>query len=249
MGIGISPSKNKSKIVDHLSFLRNVPLFTTLDDKLLSRIYQDFRVRQFNRDEVLFRQDDTSRQFYIVVKGSVRVFKVSPSGGETSISVFFERDIVGEFATIDAKPRSATAKTLGKAVLLEMHHADFLQHMRDLPDLSLRMCQLLCEKVRWTASYAETISQFDAAGRLLHMLLLYKDQHGIEIEPGKRYQLNLSLNQTDLASLIGARREWVNRLLTDWRKRELIEHRAGKITILDLPAVVAERDSRIEANL
>jgi hypothetical protein len=52
----------------------------------------------------------------------------------------------------------------------------------------------------------------------------------------------------DLASLVGARWEWVNRLLQDWRKRGLIEYHVGKLTILDLPRVEAERDNRIEAN-
>ncbi len=60
--------------------------------------------------------------------------------------------------------------------------------------------------------------------------------------------VNLGLNQTDLASMIGARREWVNRILSDWRKRGLLEFDNGVITILDLQRVVEERDSRLEAN-
>jgi CRP/FNR family transcriptional regulator, cyclic AMP receptor protein len=48
--------------------------------------------------------------------------------------------------------------------------------------------------------------------------------------------------------MVGARREWVNRLLNDWRRRGLLEFENGVITILDLPRVEAERDSRIEAN-
>jgi CRP-like cAMP-binding protein len=87
-----------------------------------------------------------------------------------------------------------------------------------------------------------------AAGRLLHILLQYNEQLAEEVEAGKRYVLDLGLNQADLASLVGARREWVNRLLQDWRRRGLIEHQAGRITILDLPAAQRERDSRIEAN-
>jgi CRP/FNR family transcriptional regulator len=72
------------------------------------------------------------------------------------------------------------------------------------------------------------------------------ERYGQEIEPGKRYSVDLSLNQTDLASMVGARREWVNRLLSDWRKRGLLEFDRGVIQILDMERVVAERDSRIE---
>ena len=48
--------------------------------------------------------------------------------------------------------------------------------------------------------------------------------------------------------MVGARREWVNRILSEWRRRGLLEFDNGLITILDLPRVRAERDSRIEAN-
>jgi CRP-like cAMP-binding protein len=122
----------------------------------------------------------------------------------------------------------------------------FLQHMRQTPDLALAMTQLLVSKLRWTATYAETVAQYDAAGRLLHILILYNEQAGVALEPGKKYLLDLALNQADLGSFIGARREWVNRLLREWRERGLLEYDAGKIVFLDLPKVMAERDSRIE---
>ena len=53
------------------------------------------------------------------------------------------------------------------------------------------------------------------------------------------------MNQEDLASLVGARREWVNRILTEWRKKGLIESKQGKITILNLAAVEKERNTRM----
>jgi len=91
------------------------------------------------------------------------------------------------------------------------------------------------------------ITQYDAAGRFLQILLLYNEQFGKELQTGKQYELDLSLTQDDLASLVGARREWVNRILQTWRKRGLLDYRAGKIIILDLPAVQEERDRHFEA--
>jgi CRP/FNR family transcriptional regulator len=79
--------------------------------------------------------------------------------------------------------------------------------------------------------------------------LVYNDRYGEMLDPGTRYRVDLGLTQGDLASMVGARREWVNRILSDWRKRGLVDFNRGVITILDLPRVVAERDSRIEANL
>ena len=243
----ITSRSNKSD--QNIAFLKKTPLFSPLTDNDLKTILNDFKLRMYRRDDIIFSQGDQSHEVYIVQKGKIRVFKVSPSGGETSINIFFPTDVVGEFAAVDNQPRSASAKAIGSCSLLVMPQTRFLHHLQTMPDLAFSLAKLLTSKLRWTAAYAETIAQYDAAGRLLHILLSYNNQFGEVEEEGKRYVLNLALNQTDLASLIGTRREWVNRLLQEWRKRGLIEYDAGKITILDLPRVEEERDSRIEANI
>jgi CRP/FNR family cyclic AMP-dependent transcriptional regulator len=240
-------SPPKDTLSRRISFLRKVPPFADLRDKDLAALVNDFRLREYDKGDIIFRQGDNGRELFIVKKGKVRIFKISPSGNETSIQIFSTYDIIGEFATIDSQPRSATARAIECCALLAVTQDKFLQHMREIPDLAMGMNKLLVSKVRWTAAYAETIAQYDAAGRLLHILLLYNEQFGEEIEAGKRYVLDLSLNQTGLASLVGARREWINRILQSWRERGLIEYEAGKIIILDLPRVQQERDSRIEA--
>lgn len=246
-GSKMRTSSRKDTLSRRIAFLKKVPLFADLEEKDLATLVNDFRLREYD-DEIIFRQGDHSRELYVVAKGKVRIFRISPSGGETSIQIFSTHDVIGEFATIDSQPRSATAKAIGRCALLEMTQDKFLRHVRGIPDLAMAMNKLLVSKVRWTAAYAEAVAQYDAAGRLLHILLLYNEQFGEEKEAGKRYELDLSLNQTDLASLVGARREWTNRILRKWRERGLIEYDAGKIIILDLPRVQQERDSRIEAN-
>jgi len=231
-----------------IALLKNIPLFAELTEADLATLVDDFQLKRYDADEVIFHQGDTSRELYIILTGTVRIFKTSPSGNETSLQLFSTHNIIGELASIDDRPRSATAKAIVPSDLLVMTPDRFLHHMRTKPDLALSMTRLLARKLRWTAAYAETVVQYDCAGRLLYILLQYNEQFGEEEEAGKRYVLDLAMNQADLASLVGARREWVNRLLQDWRKRGLIEYHAGKLTILDLPRVEAERDNRIEAN-
>ena len=231
-----------------LDFLRQSSLFSELSDKELGTVLGDLRPRDYKRDDIIFRQGDESSELFLVFRGKVRIFKVSPSGDETTIVIFGEHDVIGDLAALDNEPRNATAKAIAKVTLLAMSHDRLLYHMHHIPKLAIGMAQLLKQKLRWTSAYAEAVAQFDAAGRLLHILLLYTAQYGHQQdEEGKRFALNLGLNQTDLASIVGARREWVNRILRDWRKRGLIEYKSGSIIILDIDRVRAERDSRIEA--
>ncbi len=231
-----------------LELLREMPIFADLTEKDLVSIVDDLRLKEYGKDEMIFRQGDESREIYFVLKGKVRIFKISPSGNETSIAIFSTNDVIGELAAIDNEPRSATAKAITQVSLLTMSQEQFLHALESMPRFAMGLATLLANKLRWTAAYAESIAQFDAAGRLLHIILLNNELYGEEQVPGQQYVVDLGLNRSDLASMVGARREWVNRILGDWRRRGLLEFDGGVITILDLPRVVAERDSRIEAN-
>lgn len=243
--MGVLPSSDPQS--HRIQLLCKTPLCAGLSAPELAALAGDFGVRKYEKDEFIFHEGDESRELYVVAQGRVRVFKTSPAGGETSIVIFSVGDVIGEYAAIDARPRSATAKAIAPTVLLAMTSDRLLQHVRGMPDLALGMIKLLVGKARWTADYAEAVAQYDATDRLMHILLRYNERLGQAVEPGKVYELDLGLSQADLATLVGARREWVNRILQDWRKRGLIEYKAGKIIILDLPRVQAELDSRTQS--
>ncbi len=236
---------NKDFMLDRLAFLKEVPLLAQVNDGVLAYLADDFRERTYRKGETLFHQGDESQALYILKKGKVRIFHLSPSGEETTVNIFTRRQLIGEFALIDGQPRSATAKAITACTLLVMSRDRCLHHLENIPGLALAMCRQLIYKLRWTSQYAETIVQYDIAGRLLHFLLHYNEEFGQEVAPGQ-YELDLGLNQNDLASLVGAKRGWVNTILQDWRKRDLVEFERGKITLLDLDRVRQERDGRIK---
>ncbi|MDQ3249864.1 MAG: Crp/Fnr family transcriptional regulator, partial [Chloroflexota bacterium] len=231
-----------------LATVKEIALFAGLPEKELITMVEDLRPKEYKRDELIFRQGDESHEVYILLKGKVRIYKISPGGDETTVALYSTHDVIGELAALDNEARSATGKAMGPVTLLAMSQERFLYHLRSNATLALNLARVIAQKLRWRSAYAESIAQFDAAGRLLHILLENTTRFGEVVEPGKRYTLNLALNQSDLASMVGARREWVNRILSDWRKRGLLDYENGVITIFDLPRVQAERDSRIEAN-
>jgi CRP/FNR family cyclic AMP-dependent transcriptional regulator len=238
--------------VRRVALLRAMPIFADLGEKELAVLAEDLRLKEYDKDAIIFRQGDESREVYFVLKGKVRIFKISPSGNETSIAIFSTNDVIGELAAIDQEPRSATAKAITAVSLLTMSQERFLHTLQTVPRFAMGLAKMLAHKLRWTAAYAESVAQFDAAGRLLHIILLHNAQYGEAIDtdqPGsQRFVVDIGLNQSDLASMVGARREWINRILNEWRRRGLLEFDNGVITILDLPRVRAERDGRIEAN-
>lgn len=261
MGHFMADGQLDQRTEKRIAMLKEMEVFAGVRDADLVTILEDLRLREYQRDDLIFRQGDESRQVYFVLKGKIRVYRISPSGSETSIDIFSVHDVIGEMAALDNQPRSATAKAITPVSLLSMSQEAFSSHVEQIPGLALGLARVLSHKLRWTSAYAESIAQFDAAGRLLHIILLNNERYGEPIVAGessasvtakgnasRQSVVNIGLNQTDLASMIGARREWVNRILSDWRRRGLLEFDNGVITILDLQRVVEERDSRLEAN-
>lgn len=229
-----------------IAFLEKIELFEGLDANELNLISKSFHPKKFKKKEIIFHQGDDSRSSFLILKGKVRIVRINEGGNETSIRIYSEYDIIGEFSAIDGSPRSATVQALEDCILLEMEYSRFKKLISEIPEFANGLINVLVKKLRWATVFAETIAQYDTAGRLLHILLHYNDILGKELEAGKKYELNLSMNQSDLASLVGARREWINRILQDWKKNDLIAYRNGRITILDLPAVKKERDRRMD---
>jgi CRP/FNR family transcriptional regulator, cyclic AMP receptor protein len=232
-----------------VAFLQSVPLFSGLSDADLERLLNDFSSVTYPKNTMLFWQDDPSDILYLVQKGKLRIFKLNPAGNETSINIFTTGDLIGEFGIIDQESRSANAKTITTCVIWQISGPVFMRYMHEIPGLAVAMARLVVQKARWTAAYVETVAQYDAAGRLLHILLLYNAQFGEELEAGRRYRLDLGLTQDDLASLVGARREWVNRLLKEWREQGILEYKAGVMLIHDRARMEQERDQRLEGAL
>jgi CRP/FNR family transcriptional regulator, cyclic AMP receptor protein len=239
---------DEKSLTRRIATLKAMTLFGRLNEKELTTVVEDLRVKEYDKDDIIFRQGDESRELYGVLRGKVRIYKISPAGDETSIAIFSTNDVIGELAALDNLPRSATAKAVTATTLLAISQERFLHHLSNMSKLGIGLAHLLADKLRWTAEFAESVAQYDAAGRLLHILLLHNERYGESIQGDKVYRVEIGLNQSDLASMVGARREWINRILSDWRRRGLLEFDSGVITILDLPRVIAERDSRLEAN-
>jgi len=231
--------------LDRIEFLSAVDLFAELNKNDLALVSNDFRERKYPRGRTIFNQEDNSHQFFVVQEGLVRIFHLSMGGEETTVNIFAKGTLLGEFGLVDGLPRSATAEAMTDCVLLEMSRDDGLNHLTHIPGLALSMCRRIAQKVRWTTEYAETMARMDAPGRFLHLLLLFKE-HGqlcTEIVPNQQYEIEINMNQSEMASMIGVDRKWMNKLIQEWRKRDLLEFDRRKISILDLPQVEAERDS------
>ena len=110
----------EDRLSRRMETVRSIPLFTDIAERDLAAIIADFRLREYSRDELIFRQGDETTEIYVVLRGKVRIFKISPGGEETTIAIFGANDVIGEMAALDNQARSATGKSIKRGAIVKI---------------------------------------------------------------------------------------------------------------------------------
>jgi len=220
------------------ALLKKVPLFSTLDDQALSGLASCVRRRALRKDTIVFHKDQAGDALYLVESGHVRIFLPTESGGELTVEIARPGDVFGELALLDGRPRSASAETIEDTSLYVLAHEDFQRFLSATPQFATSLIALLSTRIRQLTEYAESLAFLDIHGRVARALLQAAERHGTKTSNGT--EIDFDMTQSELASMIGATRERVNRALTSFRAQALIELRGKKIVLLD-PARLKQR--------
>ncbi len=202
-------------------FLGSLTLFAELDQEQLAQIALRVQRRTFAMGVTLFHQDMPGTMMYMIETGSVRVVSIGRTGQELTLNILAPGEIFGELSILDGQQRSATAITLAPTVVWLLSQIDLKKFMGEYPPVNQALIQLLVERVRVTARRLEAMTFQDVMGRLAYELLSLAERSG---EPGEQgIEITIPLTQVDLATLVGATRESVNKAVSILRSQELID--------------------------
>lgn len=201
-------------------FLRSLPLFAKLDPEQIEQIAARVQRREFAPGVTLFHQDMPGTMLYMVETGSVRVMSIGRTGQELTFNVFGAGEIFGELSILDNQHRSASAITLAPTVVWLLSKSDLEEFMNKFPSVNQAMIQILVKRVRTTALRLEAMTFQDILGRLAYELLSLAERSG---QPGKEgIAISFPLSQVELATMVGATRESLNKAVSTLRERKLI---------------------------
>ena len=221
--------------------LRRVTLFASLSDDQLRDLARVARRHRYDRDEVIFYQDDPGDSLYIILTGQVKVSVSSADGQEAILVIMEQGESFGEFALLDDQPRSATIETTQPTEVLALRKDDFHRLLRQHPEMAIQLLRVMTKRLRDTDQLVQDAAFLDVAERLAKKLLQLMEAHGRKTDRG--CEIDLHLTQQDLAAMIGATRESVNKQLGAFRDRGILAVDRQRITILQPAALRA----RVEA--
>jgi CRP/FNR family cyclic AMP-dependent transcriptional regulator len=226
------PGKRTSAADRIRGVLSTVPLFHGLDARDEERIVSCARMQLVPAGEVVIERGDPPEAVFAVATGRLKVVAPRSGGRDAALHILGPGDVFGEVALFQTDGRTARVAAIEESVLLVIDHRDFRNLLDRSADLTRRMLVLLATRLKNTIAHFDATTSLEVPQRLARKLLLLTEHCGTADPGGTR--LGLKLSQSDLAELVDATRQSVNRLLRAWHEARILETRDGRIVVRDV---------------
>jgi CRP/FNR family cyclic AMP-dependent transcriptional regulator len=187
--------------------------------------------KNYPKNAVVLTEGEMGDSLYIIESGRVKVFIGDEDGREIILKILGPGDFFGEMSLVDKQPRSASVTSLDASVFHILSHNAFEKCVEQAPRIATLVMNVLAQRVREADKKIGTLALMDVYGRVASTLLELAVFTNGKLMVGER------LSQQDLANMVGASREMVNRILKDLADRGFIAVESKSITIInrDLP--------------
>lgn len=212
--------------MEDIDLLASSELFSGFDSETLRGLVERSRGLLCERNVSLFSEDDPADEMFVVRSGRIAVGRRSVDGRESLVALMETGDVFGEMSLFDGGNRSASARALERSEILGIPYSAVREALDAQPRLLWDVVGLLADRLRVTDSALADAVFLDVTGRTAKRLL--------ELA-GDQDEFALPITQEELAGLVGASRERVNKAIAAFI-------RLGWIDQVDRKYRIVERD-------
>jgi CRP/FNR family transcriptional regulator, cyclic AMP receptor protein len=212
--------------------LRQAPLFRGLDDEAAEALGSAMVEQRLARGEVLFREGDTGDQLYVVTDGKLKLGRTSADGRENLLAVLGPGQMFGELSLFDPGPRSSTATAVTDCTIRCLSHDELGRWLDGRPEVARGLLAQLAGRLRRANDVVADLVFSEVPGRVARALLDLSFRFGRRAGDG--VHVHHDLTQEELAQLVGASRETVNKALADFASRGWLRLEGRSVVLLDV---------------
>ena len=210
-----------------LEAMRCCGFFESIEDDALKRLRPAARRVGAPKGTVVFHEGDACKGFYIVESGAVKLYKESPDAREHVLHVAVPGDCFGEAALFLGIGYPASAAAVRDSTLILLRKAEFLEIIRQDPDVSLRLMASMATWSHRLVRSIEALTLKDASARFASYLISRAAKDGIA-----GATVDLGMPKQTLASHLGMSGETLSRILARLESEQVIEAIGRKVTII-----------------
>jgi len=214
------------------AILRQAPLFAGLEEQAADILEKSMTPLSLRRGDILFNEGDIGNQLYVVTDGKVKLGRSSVDGRENLLALLGPGQMFGELSFFDPGPRSATATAVTDLELAALGHDVLGPLVEDHTGVALAFLHQLAERLRRTNEVVGDLVFSDVPGRVAKALIDLAERFGRNADDG--VHVSHDLTQEELAQLVGASRETVNKALAAFAGRGWLRLEARAVILLDV---------------
>ena len=209
-----------------LLVLRNVPLFSGLEEEELERLSRVAVRRRAGRGDQVVRSGESADALLVLLTGRAKVTNFDEEGREIILAWLGPGEFFGEMGLIDGSARSASVVAVENCELLAIGKQEFQRCMQENFQVAQKLMQILVRRLREADRNIESLALLDVYGRVARLLLDLSEE-----EDGKRLIKKKKISKQDMARMIGASREMVSKVMRDLEIGGYIVTNGDQITI------------------
>jgi CRP/FNR family cyclic AMP-dependent transcriptional regulator len=208
-------------------------IFSSLPERLSAQLFAGAKTCHLKAGEALFAAGDIGDGCYRLEQGLLKVTITSPRGEERILAVLGPGEIAGELSLIDRQPRSASVIAIKDCELSFISQQNFEKYTKQDPDIYRYLVNVLALRLRETDEAVAANTFLTVKARLARALLELSEYLGEDAGAG-RVLIHHKINQSDLAAMAGVARENVSRVVSEWKRRDLVTHSSGLYCLHDI---------------
>jgi CRP/FNR family cyclic AMP-dependent transcriptional regulator len=212
--------------------VRRAPLFEALDSDDAEALLTQMSPVRMERGDILFREGESGDSLYVIREGKIKLGRSSSDGRENLVAILGPGEMFGELSLFDPGPRTMTATAVAETQLMGLGNDSLTGLLTGRPEVAKALLAALAKRLRRTNEHLADLVFTDVPGRVAKALLDLAERFGRPVDNG--VMVSHDLTQEELAQLVGASRETVNKALADFATRGWLKLEARAVLLLDV---------------
>jgi CRP/FNR family transcriptional regulator, cyclic AMP receptor protein len=206
-------------------------IFQGVEPGAVSALTKYLHPVDFPRGHTVFAEGEPGDRLYIITSGKVKIGRRSSDGRQNILAIIGPSDMFGELSIFDPGPRTSSATTITKVHAVSMDRDALTAWIKNRPEIAEQLLRVLARRLRRTNNNLADLIFTDVPGRVAKQLLQLAHRFGTQ--EGGAMRVTHDLTQEEVAQLVGASRETVNKALVDFTQRGWIQWEGKSLLISD----------------
>ena len=221
--------------MERRDILQAMPFFAGLSERDWEKVIDLFSERQYQKDDYIFLEGEAPEALYIIRNGKVKVLRHSTDGKDVVLRVGGVGHLLGTVAVFDGGGYPGTAQVIEECTALVIARNDCLTLVNRYPVFALAVISDLGSRLRSSAEQIRSLAVERVEQRIARVLLKLAETAGSDSPEGR--VIEMPLTRQDVADMTGTTVETAIRVMSKFRRLELIKTRRGKVVLVELAAL------------